>query len=617
MKRAINKNKIYITTILLALLIVWLFFMMQVLFVLKSFKLYYAVVPTLLGITLGVLIGKIQILRKKLQNQERLFHTIADEAREFSYFRTLDGTYEYVSPAVENITGYTQDDFYKNKNFLTSLISPKDKEAWLCHFEDINITEHLHKTIELRIVHKDGHEVWISHSCSTIYEDNKKVGVRSVNSDITKRKADEKAILELSIYDKLTTLPNRHKIFETLHSLTDEQTPFSILFLDLNRFKKINDNLGHKVGDKILKQVANNLKGCSDSNSFVGRLGGDEFIVILKNKTLKEEINLHVEYLYSLIEHDYHINDFTFFIGLSIGIASYPKDSTHIEDLMACADKAMNKAKSIHSTNTVYYSDMITDYKFDDFLLEKDLRDAINNKDLMIYLQPKYDTAKNEIHSYEALIRWEKNGKFISPAVFIPVAEDTGLINDITDFVLEETFKLAKKWHDSGKEPYKISINVSMIDFVSGKFVSGIRKKLEDFDAKAEWFELEMTESIFLDKSEKIEQKIQSLIQMGFGIALDDFGTGYSSLSYLTRFPIDTLKIDKSFIDNLATDYNKAFALLKSILAIANDLELSIVIEGVETQDQLNIINSLGLYIIQGYFFYKPMPVNEIEILAS
>ncbi|WP_428739235.1 EAL domain-containing protein [Sulfurimonas sp.] len=617
MRKTLNKKRIYTTSILLSLVIVLSFFSFQVIFFIDNFKLQYLFVPSLLSIGLGILVGKIQILSKTLQSQERIFHTIADEAKEFSYFRTNNGDYEYISPVVEKITGYSQEDFYKDRNLFNNLISEKDKALWYGHLHDIETQEDEYRSLELRITHKDGHEIWINHSCSGIYENGRKIGIRSVNTNISKRKRDEQAIYELSIYDNLTTLPNRHKIFETLHSFIDTQTQFSVLLLNLNRFKKINDNLGHNVGDQILQLVANNLKKCSKKNTFVGRLGGDEFLVVLKNRITKEEITPYLDRLYALIEKDYQINNFTFFMGVSIGVASYPQDSTHVEDLLACADKAMFKSKSILSTHTIFYNEMVQDYSMDDFIIEKDLRDAIKNNDLLLYLQPKYDMQTKKIDSYEALIRWEKDGQYIPPEKFIPIAEETGLINDITSFVLDETFQLAKKWYDKKREPYKISINVSVVDFVSDYFLSNIQKKLEHYAVKAEWFELEMTESIFLDKDKKIEQRIQSLIQMGFSIALDDFGTGYSSLAYLTRFPINTLKIDKSFVENLTTDYTKSFALLKSILSIADALKLNIVIEGVETQEQLDIIQSLGLYVIQGFIFYKPMSIDAIERLAS
>ena len=613
MNAEIHRKKIYITSILISLLIVESFFLMQVIFVLENFKIQYAIVPTFLGITIGILIGKVQVLKKELTSKAKLFHTIADQAREFSYFKKIDGAYEYVSPAVTSLTGYTQEDFYDNHSFFDSLISPKDHDLWFNHVHDMTKTEESHESIELRIIHKNGHEVWINHNCSAVYEDDEKIGVRSVNSDISKRKSDEEAIYELSVYDNLTSLPNRLHIFDSLDKLTEQNISFSVLFLDLNRFKKINDSLGHQVGDNILKQVAGNLKECLNNDNFVGRLGGDEFVVILKNKTTKEQVLPYIDRLFELIEKDYHIDEFTFYIGVSIGISFYPADSNNVQELLACADKAMYKAKSASSSNFVFYNDLLKDYKYDDFLLEKELRQVVKNRDLEIYLQPKYDTNVNKIISYEALIRWQKDGRFISPAVFIPIAEETGLIKDVTLFVIEEVFSIAKRWSETGKTIHPISINVSMVDFMSDKLIHNIQDNLKRFDVKAQWFELEMTESIFLDNSQRIEERIHTLIDMGFSIALDDFGTGYSSLSYLTRFPINTLKIDKIFIDNLTTNYEKGFPLIKSILTIADDLHLNVVIEGVETEEQLNIISSLGLFVIQGYYFYKPMSLEEVE----
>lgn len=610
MELSINKRKIYLISIVVSLSIVMFFFTMQVIFVLKDFKVQFIGVPIMLGVTIGVLVAKVFVLKKELEIEKKLFHTIANEAREFSYFKAIGGNYHYISPAVKEITGYEQSDFYEEENFFNDIILDEDKPYWEEHLQTITQQHTAHENIEFRIMNKEGKEVWINHNCSPVYEDGIKIGIRSVNSNITKRKIDELAIETLNRYDVLTGIPNRKFIFEKLSELEKDKKSFSIIFLDLNRFKKVNDSLGHAIGDLVLKNVAENFKDCMRDGIFIGRLGGDEFLIILENLTVKDEIDKITNRIYHLIAKEYKIEDYTFYIGASMGVARFPNETDDIHELLACADKAMYRAKQISSVDIVYYSDLIQDSVLDEFLLEKELREAIKNKYLEIYMQAKFDVKEDKIIGYEALIRWKRDDRFISPDIFIPLAEETGLIREITLYVIEEVFSIAKQW-----ETAKISINLSMIDLMSDSFVGNIKVLLKEFDLDASRFEFELTERVFFENNERIEKNIYKLIDMGFEIALDDFGTGYSSLSYLTKLPINTLKIDKSFIDNLDTEYEKNFPLLKSIVTIAKDLNLEVVIEGVETKEQMNILNSIELFVVQGYYFYKPMSISDIEKL--
>ncbi len=610
----IKSGRIYIISIALALLIVESFFALQVTFVLDDFKLHYVVIPTLLGISIGFLIGKTQVLKQQLLQKKRLFHAIADEAREFSYYRRLDGTYEYVSPAVKSLTGFERDDFYAQQNFFSTLVIDEDRALWERHVEGMQLTDS-HESIHFRIINKEGKVIWVDHNCSAVYEDGEKVGIRSVNTDITKRKEDEAAISILATYDPLTDLPNRSTILQKMEELIEDETPFAILFLDLNRFKIINDSLGHNTGDLILIQVAKQLKMCLKEKHFVGRLGGDEFLVLLEGTIDKEEVEPTAQTLFGRIGHDYSVDDYTFYISASIGVAFYPGDSRDRQELLACADKAMYSAKNVSSTGIVYYRELMRDNRYDQVLLEKELRSALDAKELSVHLQPKVDVRDEKIVSYEALLRWNNRGTMMAPMQFLPMAEETGLIKEITRFVIDEVFAVARRWHEAGLLN-KISINISMIDFMSDRLIEYIIERLEHHHVKAQWFELEMTETIFLENHEKIVKKIDTLIEMGFKIALDDFGTGYSSLAYLTKFPIDTLKIDKVFIDNLGIDHKKNYVLLNAIVGIAMELELDLVIEGVETSEQIAILKEMGCHVVQGHYFYRAMEIEAVEQLA-
>lgn len=611
----VSKNtKIYGLTIGTSLMVVGSFFATQVLFVLQTFKPAFAFVPILLAITIGFLIGKVQILRQEIAQKERLFHAITDDAREFSYFSKLDGSYEYVSPAAETLTGYAPERFYAVRNFFYTLILEEDRALWERHFRDI-LEHDSRDTLEFRIRNRAGETVWVSHSCSVVYDEGKPVGIRSVNADITQRKHDEIAIKKLVEFDSLTGLPNRLKIMQHIDALMADGTPFALMFIDLNRFKTINDTLGHQIGDQVLVQVADQLRRCNHEQQFVGRLGGDEFIACKTHVSNKAEVDEMARRLFELIEHDYTVGDYTFYIGVSIGIAFFPGDSRERHELLICADKAMYSAKLARNASIVYFNAIHSESALQQVLLEKELRSALSQGELVVYLQPKVNALTDSILSYEALVRWKRLDKMFYPDQFIPIAEETGLIKELTMYVLDTVFAIAAQWHEK-RLLNIISINISMVDFMSDQFIDNVRRALDTHNVKAEWFELEMTETIFLEPSHIITAKIRRLSEMGFKIALDDFGTGYSSLSYLTKLPIDILKIDKVFIANLHDDYERNIILLKGIIDMATALGYQLVCEGVETQADVALLLELGCPVVQGYYFYEPMSVEAVEALG-
>lgn len=608
-----NTLKTYIRYIFLSLFIVESFFFLQVVFILKHFKPEYVIVPTLLSLVVGVLVGNIQILKQKLAYKNKIFHVIADEAlNEFSYFRTLSGHYEYISPSISKLIGYIESDFYNNRDFFSELIYDDDKQKWKNHLDSLNHKTQINHVFEIRLKHKNGEIVWINHDCSPVYLDGEKIGYRSVNTNITARKIAEVEIHNLAKYDTLTKLPNRQFLIDTIDESIDKKEKLALLFIDLNRFKKINDNLGHRIGDLILQQVATKLSSCKREDTFVGRLGGDEFVVLIKDFPNYEYLEKCTTRISEIISSDYVVENYTLYVGASIGVASYPKDTTNRQELFSFADRAMYQAKNINLENVIYYRDLMNiEYK-DELLIEKDLRYALDNDELSVFMQPKYNFKDKKIVSFEALIRWEKDGTIIYPDRFISIAEETGLIKNITKFVINECFRISDKWHKMGLN-YDISINLSPIDFMSNEIVKFLKDSLSKYKVEASWFELEITENIFLENDNKIEERINSIIDLGFRIVLDDFGTGYSSLAYITKFPINSLKIDKVFVDNLIKNENQNIPLLKAMLNLSYDLNLEVVIEGIETNAQLEILDSLNAYIVQGFLFYKPMPIKEVE----
>lgn len=609
-----EKTRLYVLSIGGTAVVVGGFFVMQVLFVLPTFKPVFAIIPLLLSVTIGALIGNIQILRMQIRKKERIFHAITDNAREFSYFQKSDGSYEYVSPAAQALTGYPPERFYADKNLFASLVHEADRPLWERHLH--TIASHPNdETLDFRIRHKNGTIIWINHNCSLVYEKGQMIGIRSVNANITQKKHDEIAIKKLVEFDTLTGLPNRFKIMQHIDTLMADEIPFTLMFIDLNRFKTINDTLGHPVGDQVLIQVADQLTSCRSEDFFVGRLGGDEFIACKPHKRTRTDIEAMADNLLQLIAHDYSVDDYTFYIGASIGIAFFPGDSHERHELLICADKAMYNAKLARNANIVYFNEINSENALQQVLLEKDLRNALQHKELEVYLQPKVHACSGEIVSYEALVRWQKTNVMLPPDQFIPIAEETGLIKEITMFMLNSVFAIASDWHRKGLLN-TISINISMIDFMSDHFIGNVKKALRDHHADARWFELEITESIFLESSHIILEKIRLLTAMGFKIALDDFGTGYSSLAYLTTFPIDIIKIDKVFIAKLHDDYEKNVTLLRGMVDITASLGYRLVCEGVERKEDAELLITMGCPTLQGYYFYEPMPVEAAERLG-
>jgi diguanylate cyclase (GGDEF)-like protein/PAS domain S-box-containing protein len=592
----------------MAVFVILPFFLFHLFYFFDDFNPKLIIAPLSVSTILGLFIGHIRVLKKNILRKEKLFHAIADEAKEFSYFKNIEGAYIYISPAVKELTGYSKEAFLQNRNFFSTLIIDEDKKIWEDH-----LAHNGHDEIEFRIRTQSGDTIWVNHNCSVVYEAGEAIGFRSVNTNITQRKIDESKITHMAMHDTLTKLPNRKAIFEKIESNIALNEKFSILFLDLNRFKRINDTFGHKIGDEILIQVANNLQN-SLPGQFIGRLGGDEFIVMIKDAIDYSTIQPSIEQILEDVERDYIINDLTLYVGVSIGVSSFPHDATTKQDLLVCADKAMYKAKELNSIEYIYFKDIIEHHQHDEFILEKELRSALKHKELAVHFQPKINTHTNTIHSFEALIRWDNETQSIPPSLFIPIAEKTGLIKKITQFVIDEVFSLARLWQDK-YGTHIFSINISVIDFMSDQLICVIKEALERYQVEPAWFELEITENLFLEKTESIKSRLQELIDMGFHIALDDFGTGYSSLAYLTNFPIKTLKIDQAFIKNLEHDYDKNFPLLKSIVTLAHELNLNIIAEGVETQKELETLQSLGCNIIQGHYFSKALPPERLHDL--
>ncbi len=438
-------------------------------------------------------------------------------------------------------------------------------------------------------------------------------------SDITKQKQAE-AIISYQIYhDSLTGLPNRkylhHYLVEVVEKLEDKKQKFAVLFLDIDRFKLINDSLGHGIGDLLLKSVSDRLKSLIRQGDLLVRWGGDEFAIIAKTIASQDVVVQIAETMIQALSLPFACNGHELHITTSIGASIYPDHNTDVEGLIRNADMAMYRAKVDGRNNFQFYIPNMQEQSFQRLSMENNLRRALENEELETYYQPQIDLHTGQIVGLEVLLRWKHvTLGSISPSQFIPLAEETGLIIAVGYWVLRHTCLQAIEWNKSGLPPIQIGVNLSIKQLQQKDFLSSLQQILNETNFDPHYLELEITEGIMMDNVEEKIVLLNQFRQMGIQLSIDDFGTGYSALSYLKNLPIDTLKIDRTFIEYI--DHNEQDqAIVASLINLSHSLNLIVIAEGVETQEQVDILRELGCDRIQGYFFYKALPTEEIEAL--
>lgn len=435
-----------------------------------------------------------------------------------------------------------------------------------------------------------------------------------VFSDISIEKETEKELEELTQSDLLTNILNRNAFNELLFEKVNNSIhSHAILFIDLDRFKQINDTLGNEVGDQILIEVTNRINSIAGSSDIFARYGADEFVFSRSNIEYQKEAANLAKDITKLFNKPFLINDTEVYVTASIGISIFPQDGKDIEKLINKADKAMYFAKQNGRNQYAFYFDDLRKDSKRIIILEAELRKAIQNKDFFIHYQPKIGLAKQDIIGVEALVRWNnvKLG-FVSPAEFIPIAEDTGLIIPLSEVILEKVCLDILESRSQGKiHILPVSINIASVHFQQDDFIERINSILMQYNCSPHLLELELTERTVMKDSDDIVNKLVKLKAMGFKISIDDFGTGYSSLSYLNRFPLNYLKIDKSFIQQITNLQDKQ-AIVETIILMAHRLHIKVVAEGVETIGQVKLLQQMGCDIIQGYYYSKPLAAKEL-----
>lgn len=578
------------------------------------FLILYTLPLRALNRTLGALQAEKQTAQ---ENAERL-RVVIDNADEGIIALDPAGLVQSFNAAAERIFGYTGPEILGRNADLFMPVTPGNPGKFLVtgHSEAIGR-------------HKQGKEFPIEIVVSKAFEQALSQFICIVR-DITERKQVQEKLNFLANYDSLTNLPNRNlfkdRLTQALLRASRNNTLVALMFLDLDRFKTINDTLGHGSGDRLLQQVAKLLQNAlraSDNilfthakqptdalngeNYTVSRLGGDEFTIILEDIANVDAIGVVAQKILAVFGQPVLLGVHEIYVSASIGIAVYPFDDIDQDNLVKHADTAMYRSKELGRNNFQFYTKNLNPEANNRLALETDLRRAIERNEFILYYQPKIDLASNEIVGVEALLRWQHPVKgLISPLDFIPILEETGLIIPVGDWALRNACMQNKVWQMSGLKPLQMAVNLSVRQFMQTDLTKRVADALQAANLEPSLLELEITESLLMKHTDFNISMLAELSALGVRISIDDFGTGYSSLSYLKRFSVHALKIDRSFVRDLASDADDS-AIVRAVIALANNLGLEVIAEGIETEEQLTMLRDLGCHQGQGYLLGRPM----------
>ena len=577
-------------------------------------------------------ISELKKAEEKLADQYNILHSVLNATPDLIYFKdykNLDGKYIGCNKAFESFLGKKREEIIGHDDLE---LYGQDKGALIKATDMEVMREGKSREENLWASYPDGHKVYL-HTISTPFRDasGETRGILGISRDRTKNYLSEQALREQkeilshqAHHDALTELPNRlffkDKLGQAIARAKRDNGRFALLFLDLDQFKQINDSLGHDIGDKLLRIISGRLKDAIREEDTLVRFGGDEFIIIMENIKSPQAASTLAQKLIDSVQTPIQIKGYTLFITFSIGISLFPEDSQEPNDLLKYADTAMYKAKEDGRNTFQFYSADMTELAFERVVMETSLRQALARNEFLVYYQPQIDAVKQKVVGIEALVRWQHPTMgLVTPNHFIPLAEETGLITELDQYVIRTALKQVVEWNKQGIRPGKLALNLNANHLLNQNqnFITMLKKTMEELDFDPTWLEFEVTESQIMKYPEQSISRLKQISALGISIAIDDFGTGYSSLAYLKNLPGNKLKIDRSFIHDVVEDEEDA-AITKAIIMLAKSLHLNVIAEGVETEEQKNFLMENGCNFLQGFYFGYPMNAEDMgEMLAA
>ncbi|MDD5523934.1 MAG: EAL domain-containing protein [Smithella sp.] len=603
-------------------------------FINKNVDIFNLVVLAFILPWFAVIGGYITNLRTSVSNALTTIERLTNNIRDVIFVLDMNLNYTYVSPSVKILRGYEPEEVMQQ--LLYNSFAPSSRDTAIRALYGIMALEKsgskdlIDRTLQLEVERKDGTTVWTETKFSFVGDKNKKtVGILGVSRDITERKHAEERIQYLATHDVLTGLPNRMMFSQLLNQAIESsrrhERQFAILFIDLDRFKIINDAMGHDAGDELLTEMAKRFRQSlravdvvgrpKERNDVVGRLGGDEFIILIEEISELSQVAVLAQRVLSAAMKPIVILGEECRVTASIGISVYPGDGEDEQTLMKKADMAMYFAKEEGKNNFQFYSQNTQSQAFERLSIETNLRKALERNELYLEYQAKLDFKTGVITGAEALLRW-KNPLLglVTPTQFIPVAEETGMIVSIGRWVMKTVCAQNVAWQSQCLPPVRVAVNLSLRQLMDDKLLEDIKAALDDSGMAPNLLELEITESMVMYKPERLIEVLTKIKNMGVRLALDDFGTGYSSLAQIKQFPIDTLKVDRSFIRNLSQN-SEHKAIIEAIIAVGKTLSLNVVAEGVETMAQDEFLREHVCDEMQGFYFSKPVAPEQFADL--
>lgn len=546
---------------------------------------------------------------------ERRYRSIFENTIEGIYQSTQTGRFITANPAMARMLGYdTPEDMMVGIENIHSqfYVDSGRREEFL----NAILQEGVVRDFESQVYRRDRSIIWISENVRTVKDSNGELlFFEGTVEDITERKLQETVAHYQATHDTLTGLLNRNALAARLADSLAQRAPdeyVAILYVDLDQFKYVNDSLGHQIGDQFLRIVASRLSACLGSTDAVARQGGDEFIVLLNKLSSPDAVAHTAQAILASIAQPWRINEYDIHATCSIGISIAPADAMDADTMLRQADAAMFRAKALGRNNYRHFTANLSNKAFDRLEWINKLRNALANNEFLLHYQPKIEVLSGRIVGAEALLRWRtSDGSMISPADFIPLAEEVGLIVPIGEWVLHEACRMNRSWQNAGYRPIPIAVNISAIQLERDDLVDKVMHVLEETGLTPHYLEVEITESALMGDVNQSIHTLQRLRELGVRSAIDDFGTGYSSLAHLKRFAVDTLKIDRSFISNITQDRGN-IGIVQAIISLAHTLGLTVVAEGVETPEEYRHLSARGCDQIQGYYSGRPMMAEAL-----